>query len=110
MGLFKRKNKEELKGEDFKVQARDKLVFIKVNERSDDELYKICDLLIDGKPVLANFDTLVASDCNYMLAFISGCAYAFCGGAFQIADRLFLFARGEELEDGSLDQWIEEHK
>lgn len=110
MALFKKKNKEEIKGQAPLLQSRDKLVFYRVTSKSDDELFKIANYIIEGKPVLANFDNLVAQDCNYMLAFLSGCVYALEGQVFPMNERLFLFARGKELEDGSIDKWIEENK
>jgi len=45
-----------------------------------------------------------------MLAFISGVLYACDGETIQISKRLFLFARKEEYEDGSLRQYVEDIK
>ena len=45
-----------------------------------------------------------------MLAFISGVVYACEGETIQVGNKLFLFARKEEYEDGSLKQYIEDIK
>ena len=41
--------------------------------------------------VLANFDKLSPSDCNYILAFMSGVIYATEGEVVPVGDRLYLF-------------------
>lgn len=110
MGLFNKKNKEEFTNKKSLMQSKDLLIYSKVIERNDEELFKIADMIIDGKPVLVNFDSVVASDCNFMLAFLSGIVYAYDGEAIPLGERSFLFARGKELEDGSLMEWVEESK
>lgn len=109
MGLFGKKNREEYKSNGL-MTSFDQMQYIIVKERSDDELYRICDLILNGKPVLANFDSIIPGDCNYMLAFISGVVYAEAGEVIQLGDRLFLFARAQEFEDGSLKQYVEDNK
>ena len=74
------------------------------------ELFKIADTVLSGKPVLANLDQLSVADCNYILAFMSGVVYAKDGSPVKVGDRLFLFARKEEFEDGSLDDYVEDQK
>ncbi|MBQ7277130.1 MAG: cell division protein SepF [Bacilli bacterium] len=110
MGLFSKKNKEEIKGQGPILQSKDEIVFYRVNTNSDDEIFTICDYLLKDKPVLANFDSLVAQDCNHMLSFISGCVYALSGNLFTMNERLFLFASGKALEDGSVEKWVNENK
>lgn len=79
-----------------------------IHERSDDEMFKLCDTILKGKAVLANFDKVGNADCNYMLAFISGVVYARGGEAITLGPKLFLFAGREEIEDGSLLQYVED--
>ena len=74
------------------------------------EMLNLCDTILSGKPVLANFDNMGSSDCNFMLSFISGVLYACDGETIQISKKLFLFARKEEYEDGSLRQYVEDIK
>ena len=92
------------------LTAFDRMEYFIVAGRSNEELFKICDTILSGKPVLANFDRLEIKDSNYMLAFISGVVYASDGETIQVGPKLFLFARKEEYEDGSLKQYVEDIK
>lgn len=92
------------------LTAFDRMEYFIVADKTNEELFKICDTILNGKPVLANFDRISNADCNYMLAFISGVVYACDGETIQVGDKLFLFARKDEYEDGSLKQYIEDIK
>ena len=113
MGLFG-KNKTKQKKQDLnKVQgltAFDNMAYIIVTNNSDEQLQEICDTILGGRAVLANFNKISSNDANSMLAFIAGVIYALDGDHFQIESKLFLFARQEELQDGSLLQYIEDTK
>ena len=105
---LKKKNKSEKKNQ--LLTAYDRLETIFISKKSDDELFRICDTILSGKPVLANFEQLASSECNYMLSFISCVVYATEGEVIQIGNKLFLFARKEEYEDGTLKQYAEDIK
>ncbi len=112
MGIFSKKNKKN-QPTDFNrgkglMTSFDKMVYFVMEERSNEEMFRLCDTILASKPVLANFDKLTAEDCNYMLAFISGVIYTCDGETIRLGDRLFLFARKEEYEDGSLRQYVED--
>ena len=109
MFSFKKKNNNETNKNQL-LTAYDRLETIFVSKKSNDELFKICDSILSGKPVLANFEQLGAAECNYMLSFISGVVYATEGETIQIGSKLFLFARKEEYEDGTLKQYAEDIK
>lgn len=120
MGIFSKKktnNKLEFseynKGEKRRglLTSFDKMEYFVFNDKSEEKMFLLCETVLKGKPVLANFDKVKdASECNYMLAFISGVVYARQGQAITIGPRLFLFAGKEELEDGSLLQYVEDIK
>ena len=86
------------------------MVYIIVRDASDDQTMEICDMILSGKPVLANFSKISPSNANEMLAFISGVIYATDGHIEKLESKSFLFARKEEYEDGSLYQYIEDSK
>lgn len=106
----RKKGKNDLNRNKQLLTAFDRMEYFIVANRSNEELFKICDTILGGKPVLANFDRIDIKDCNYMLAFISGVVYASDGETIQVGDKLFLFARKEEYEDGSLRQYVEDIK
>jgi hypothetical protein len=119
MGIFsKKKINKKLeftdygKGEKAKglLTSFDLMEYFTIQERSDEEMFKLCDTIINGKAVLANFDKVSNADCNYMLAFISGVVYAQGGQAITLGPKLFLFAGKEQFEDGSLLQYVEDIK
>lgn len=88
----------------------DRMEYSIVNENSQEALLKICDTILSGKAVLANFDKIDPSDANEMLSFISGVVYAKEGEIYKLDSKLFLFGRKEEFEDGSLYQYVEDTK
>ena len=118
MGLFKKKRRKlEMSDNSHKKGRRrdslltsfDKLEYAIVSENStDDDLLKICDIILSGRAVLTNFEKLDPTRANEMLAFISGVVYAKEGEAIKLDSRLFLFGRKEEFEDGSLYQYVED--
>ena len=123
MGLFKPKNKKKLeftefanyKGKDAKKRASlltsfDRMEYMIVADNTQETMLKICDTLLGGKAVLANFDKIDSRDANDMLSFISGVIYAKQGEVNKLDTKLFLFGRKEEYEDGSLYQYVEDTK
>ena len=109
--MFGRKKKEKT---DYPkkqlLTSFDKMEYFIIQDKSNDEMFKLCDTILSGRPVLANFDKISTADCNYMLAFISGVVYATEGETLKLGNKLYLFARKEEYEDGSLLQYVEDIK
>lgn len=120
MGLFKKEKINKVQFSDYNSKSKqskrpgsiltsfDRLQFLTVPNNSQEELLDICNTIISGKAILANFDQLSSDDANYMLAFISGVVYATDGQIFKLDTKLFLFGRKEEFEDGSLLQYVED--
>jgi len=124
MGVFKRKKdklnkvqfteynnyKSKNKKRSSLLTSFDRMEYSIVTEHSNDALMKICDIVLSGKAVLANFDKIDAIHANEMLSFISGVVYAKEGEIYKLDDKLFLFGRKEEFEDGSLYSYVEDTK
>jgi|SRR5690554_700326 FtsZ-interacting cell division protein YlmF len=123
MGFFKRKrkklnkiefteynNNKKSKKRSSLLTAFDRMEYSIVAEASQEELFKICDTILSGKAVLANFDKVDPVKANEMLSFISGVVYAKEGEIYKLDDKLFLFGRKEEFEDGSLYSYVEDTK
>ncbi len=118
MGLFKKKSEKykissydqnQVKNQS-RMTAFDKIKYESVKDNSDETLFNLCDLILDGYPVLAQFDKISLEEANRMLSFISGVVYATDGRIMKLDARLFLMARKEEFEDGSLFQYYEDNK
>ena len=118
MGLFSKKKARQIHLKDFSSNGNsggiltsfDRIQHLVVQNNSQEQLLSICDTILNGRAVLANFDKINANDANYMLSFISGVVYATEGEIFKIDNKLFLFGRKEEFADGSLHQYIEDTK
>ena len=118
MGLFKKKkdkykissyDQNEVKNKS-RMTAFDKIKYESVKDSSDETLFNLCDLILDGYPVLAQFDKISLDEANKMLSFVSGVVYATEGRIMKLDTKLFLMARKEEFEDGSLFQYYEDNK
>ena len=115
MGSFRKKAKE-IQLNDFNYGKKnsgiltsfDRIQHIVVRDASQEQLLEICDTILGGRAVLANFDKIKTEEANYMLAFIGGVVYATGGENFRLDEKLFLFGRKEEFEDGSLYQYVED--
>ena len=52
----------------------------------------ICDLLINGKAVVANLEGFDSTEAQRIMDFISGCVYAMNGNLHQISKYIFIFS------------------
>ena len=109
MSLFKRKEKDNKSKSIPTMTSFDRIIYKDVKSNSDDVLYDVADTVLKGNPVLVNFD-IDKQDANRMLAFLSGIVYSTEGRIFRVETRLFLLARKEEFEDGTLFQYVEDLK
>ena len=124
MGMFNR-NKEKLNKIEFTdynnhkskskrksslLTSFDRMEYSIVTEYTQEVLMKICDTILSGKAVLANFDKISPTDANEMLSFISGVVYAKEGEIYKLDEKLFLFGRKDEFDDGSLYSYVEDTK
>lgn len=114
MALFKKRKDNKVGNADdinnTTMTAFDKIQFIAVEDSSDDTLLDISNKILDGYPVLVNFEKLGLQESNNMLSFLSGVVYATEGQTLRIQPRLFLLGRKEEFEDGTLYQYYEDLK
>jgi len=121
MGLFKKKQVNTIQFSDYSNKSKspkksglltsfDRLQYFTVANSSQEQLMEMCDIILGGKAILANFDQINSEEANYMLSFISGVVYATQGEIFKLDNKLFLFGRKEEFEDGSLHQYVEDSR
>jgi cell division inhibitor SepF len=106
--LFGRKKEEETSFEAPKRSA-DKIVF---NELEDDDhlALNLVKELMNGNPLIINFSKLNEIECNKMLAFFQGATVALNGKALRIDADIYLFAKKEDLLDGSLREFVKDLK
>lgn len=101
--MFGHKNEDEKK--EVVKKSSDKIIF---NELEDDDhlaLNLVKDLK-NGNPLIINFSKLNEIECNKMLAFFQGAAVALDGKVLRIDADIYLFARKEDLLDGSVREFV----
>ncbi len=74
------------------------------------ELLELCDVIIGGRALLANFEKLSLDDANYMLTFLSGAVYALAGEVHKTHPKTFLFGSSAEYKDGTLNEFLKERE
>jgi cell division inhibitor SepF len=87
---------------------RDLIEFVKVTSAS--QALPLADQVIDGTPLVVNFDDLAVSEANQMIAFLSGVVYSINGTNLQMQSKVFLFTADDNLKDGSVMEFYQEYK
>ena len=99
MGFFSRKKNND------DIKASEKIIFEQIND-NDEEAASLVDKLKEGLPIVINLERLEFQSANKMLAFFSGACYALGGKSFKLNETSYLFVRNDELEDGSIYEFI----
>ena len=102
--MFGKKKKDNLE-ETLYIKASERIIFNKV-EDNDEVARDLVLKLKDGNPLILNFEDLDELACNKLLAFFIGATVALDGKTTKINEYSYLFARREELLDGSLQQFL----
>lgn len=86
-------------------KASDKIIF---NELEDDDhlALNLVKELKSGNPLIINFSKLNEIECNKMIAFFQGATVALDGKVLRIDADIYLFAKKEDLLDGSLREFV----
>lgn len=104
MALFKKEKREK---ETSYVIAKDRII---MEQLSDNDQYaaSLVDKLNNGNPLVLNFKKLDIMACNKLLAFFAGATYAIGGKTIKINETTYLFARSQDFEDGSLNDFLQQ--
>ena len=100
--FFKKKKEENLEAP---KKAAERIIFKKLND-DDLENRDLVLKLKDGNPLILNFGDLDNLVQNKLLAFFIGATVALDGKTTKIKEESYLFARREELLDGSLQSFL----
>lgn len=114
MALFSKSKKTEsvlpnYQGESLST-AFDRVIFESLSTDEDAYITSLASELVDGHPLVLNFEELQPDPANKIMAFLSGVIFALEGEIIQINTKVFLFARQQEFKDGTLKQFIDEYK
>lgn len=91
-----------------KKSTLDKAKFIFMEKNVDG--FKLADFLMQGVPLIANFEEYDDIESNKVITFLSGVTYAIDGEIEMIQPKIFLFATKEDFKDGSLRKFVKEYK
>jgi FtsZ-interacting cell division protein YlmF len=104
MGLFnKKKTDEKVKSE---KTSFDNIVFLKLNEISDEKLLMIADDIILNKPCVINFEIDNIDEINKAIAFLSGICYVLEGEAIVQQRKILVFGSKLAFEDGTVKDFL----
>ncbi len=110
MGLFsvgKKKKQADLDLEEKKIMS-DQIIFEKLQNDDDAYLTGLADQMMNGHPLILNFDTLDIDQANKVIAFLSGIIYAIKGEIVNVQEKVFMFAKGDVYEDGSMEDFLKD--
>lgn len=102
MGLFGKKKVEE------EVKLASERIIMEQIDDDDEHMASLVDSLAEGNPLVINFQKLDLMAANKMLVFLTGACYALDGRTLKINEATYLFARNEDFEDGSLQEFLNE--
>ncbi|MDX9691306.1 MAG: cell division protein SepF [Acholeplasmataceae bacterium] len=108
MGLFSKNKNKKTDEAVQKVPKAEKIVFDSLKSDDDRYLTKLADQLMDGFPLILNFDTLDIDQANKVIAFLSGVVYATHGEILNVKEKVFMFASSDVYDDGSMDEFLKE--
>lgn len=107
MGLFSFLRKEK-KTEEIKKATAELIRFEQLDDAEDTVLTKLATDVINGFPLIVNFESLDIDSANKAIAFLSGIVYAIDGEILNIKEKVYLFGNFEVYLDGSVKKLLEE--
>lgn len=110
MGLFSfgKKKEEKPVKELQKKPLADQIVFEKLVSDDDQYLTGLAEKLLDGQPLILNFEPLDIDQANKVIAFFSGVVFALKGDIVHVQEKVFMFANQGVYEDGSIEDFLKE--
>ncbi|MBM7453580.1 cell division inhibitor SepF [Acholeplasma morum] len=113
MAIFSKSKKEQklptYQGESV-ANSYDRIIFESLETDDDAYITMLARDLIDGSPLVLNFEDLAPDPANKIMAFLSGVIFTLEGQIVQINKKVFLFAREQDFKDGTLKQFIDDVK
>lgn len=115
MGFFSKSKQSESKDlpnyqKESITSSYDRIIFEHITMDEDEYIMSLALELLNGNPLVLNFEDMTPDSANKIMAFLSGVIFALEGQIEQINPKIFLFAREQEFRDGTLKQFIDEFK
>ncbi len=90
--------------------AFERIMFEDLQNTEDSYIVSLAEDMLNGRPLVINFENTDLDEANKVVAFLSGVIYAAVGKVEQIRDKVYLFARIQEFKDGSLEKFINDYR
>jgi FtsZ-interacting cell division protein YlmF len=102
MPFFKKKQAPTIESK----PSASRISFEQLTTASDEYLNQVGLRIINGEPLVLNFDLLNTDDSNKAIAFVSGVAFGVDGAYRKLNEKSYLFANSEAFKDGTLNNWL----
>ena len=114
MAIFSKSKKIEKSLPNYQAESTatsyDRIIFESLQTDEDSYITMLARDLIDGKPLVLNFEELAPDPANKIMAFLSGVVFKLEGQIVQMNKKVFLFAREQDFKDGTLKQFIDDYQ
>lgn len=110
MGLFRRskkKTKQDAPSEEV-LPKSDQIAFERIETDADEHLNELAEDVMNGTPLIINFDPLSIDQANKVIAFLSGVCFAIDGVIVHVREKIFMFAAADVYEDGSMEVFLKD--
>ncbi|CDR30844.1 cell division protein SepF [Acholeplasma oculi] len=101
MGLFGRKKEEKVI-----IKSSERIIMEQLKNDDDEYITALAKQMMNGAPLILNFDALHVDRANKAIAFISGVVYAISGHIVEINETTYLFGSKDLYQDGSIEEWL----
>lgn len=101
MGLFSKKKQTEIE-----ILTAERILMEQLRNDDDSYITKLAKQMMEGAPLILNFDQLHVDRANKVIAFISGVVFAISGQIVEINETTYLFGNKDLYTDGSVEEWL----
>jgi cell division inhibitor SepF len=110
MGLFRKKKPKKIDLVEEKPKKHELIIFELLKTDDDEYITKLAEKLMNGHPLIMNFEALDIDKANKVVAFFSGVVYAIEGEIVPLQSKIVLFASKDCYDDGTMETFIKEVK
>ncbi|MBG0762091.1 cell division protein SepF [Acholeplasma laidlawii] len=103
MGLF---GKKKQKNQQVHIQTADRFIMEQLKNDDDAYITALAKQMMDGAPLILNFEALHIDRANKAIAFMSGVVYAISGHIVEINETTYLFGNKELYDDQTVETWL----
>ncbi|WP_025724777.1 cell division protein SepF [Acholeplasma granularum] len=103
MAFFRKKKKDK---DLVEINTADRIIMEQLKNDDDEYITALAKQMINGAPLILNFEALHIDRANKAIAFISGVVYAIDGHIVEINETTYLFGNQKLYDDGTVETWL----